>query len=244
MLVNRSYFFNTIYLLLLNLFIFGAIACDDGTLPLNQNSLPLCSPADWKQPLSTTETRMGTDANGAEQTQEATPENVEALLEASRYDDIDDVISLASSGTSLDSRDLLGRTALHMASANGHLDIVDYLIRNGVDINASNIEKNTPLHWACLNGHIEVVKRLILAGASVSALNSHERTPMDEAVNNGKMDVVDAINTAVAQVELGSASVSNRDLLLEGEPLCLFAMSGMSYGASSWDNFAVVLCHL
>ncbi|CAL5425436.1 unnamed protein product [Camellia sinensis] len=181
---------------------------------------------------------MGAEANAAEQTPvETTPENVEALLEAARYDDIDDVTNLASAGISLDSKDSQGRTgtssevhsktilceevlpnksigpqlqstSLHMASANGHLDIVDYLIRNGVDVNASNVEKNTPLHWACLNGHIEVVKNLILAGASVSVLNSHERTPMDEAVSRGKMDVIDAINTAVTQVELSSASVS------------------------------------
>ncbi|KAL6966599.1 hypothetical protein U1Q18_032381 [Sarracenia purpurea var. burkii] len=152
---------------------------------------------------------MGAEGNAAEQTPaETTPEKVEALLEAARFDDIEDVISLASCGISLDSKDSQWRTALHMASANGHLDIVDYLIRNGADVNASNVEKNTPLHWACLNGHIEVVKNLILAGASVSVLNSHERTPMDEAVSRGKMDVIDAINAAVTQVELNGTRVS------------------------------------
>ncbi|EYU45456.1 hypothetical protein MIMGU_mgv1a015521mg [Erythranthe guttata] len=83
--------------------------------------------------------------------------SIDAFLEAARYDDIDDVTSIASAGVPLDSKDLEGRTALHMASANGHLDIVDYLIRNGADVNACNTEKNTPLHWACLNGHIEVL---------------------------------------------------------------------------------------
>ncbi|KAK6916131.1 Ankyrin repeat, partial [Dillenia turbinata] len=106
---------------------------------------------------------------------------------AARYDDIDDVESLASAGISLDSKDSEGRTAFHMASANGHLDVVEYLISSRVDVNASNLEKNTPLHWACLNGHVE-------------------RTPLDEAVSGGKMDVIDAINTAVAQVELTSVA--------------------------------------
>ncbi|XP_070027955.1 uncharacterized protein LOC107786940 isoform X2 [Nicotiana tabacum] len=116
---------------------------------------------------------MGAEDNTVEQTHsETTSETIEALLEAARYDDLDDVTSLASSGVSLDSKDSEGRTALHMASANGHYGIVEYLIRNGADVNASNVEKNTPLHWACLNGHIEVAKSLILAGASVSALNS------------------------------------------------------------------------
>lgn len=99
-------------------------------------------------------------------------------------------------------------SALHMATANGHLDIVEYLIKNGADLNACNLEKNTPLHWACLNGHSEVVRVLIVGGADATILNSHERTPMDEAVSRGKMEVVDAINTAVAQVELDGSSVS------------------------------------
>ncbi|KAL3829641.1 hypothetical protein ACJIZ3_018443 [Penstemon smallii] len=128
--------------------------------------------------------------------------------QAARYNDIDDVMSMASAGVSLDSKDSQGRTALHMASANGHLSIVDYLIHNGAEVNALNVEKNTPLHWACLNGHIEVLKRLILAGANVSLLNSHERTPVDEAVSRGKMDVIDAINEAEAQLELAGTQVS------------------------------------
>uniref|UniRef100_A0A803Q0G6 Uncharacterized protein n=1 Tax=Cannabis sativa TaxID=3483 RepID=A0A803Q0G6_CANSA len=137
--------------------------------------------------------------NSAEAEQTAvdttSPENIEALLEAARYGDIDDLTILVS-------------TALHMACANGYLDIVEYLISKRVELNPTNAENNTPLHWACLNGHVEVVKKLILAGASVSALNSYERTPMDEAVSNGKMDVIDAINTAVAQLELAGISVS------------------------------------
>ncbi|KAH8519975.1 hypothetical protein H0E87_001427 [Populus deltoides] len=102
---------------------------------------------------------MGEGANQAEQQTrtETTPETVDALLEAARYDDIEDIARLASSGVSLDSKDSLGRTALHMAAANGHLDIVEYLVSQGVDLNAANKEKNTALHWACLNGHIEVI---------------------------------------------------------------------------------------
>ncbi|KAJ6692205.1 ANKYRIN REPEAT FAMILY PROTEIN, partial [Salix purpurea] len=55
---------------------------------------------------------MGTVTNQAErQTQvETTPEIVDALLEAARYDDFEDITRLASSGISLDSKDSLGRT--------------------------------------------------------------------------------------------------------------------------------------
>ncbi|MQL76230.1 hypothetical protein Taro_008631, partial [Colocasia esculenta] len=127
---------------------------------------------------------------------------------AARYDDIEDVVNLSSAGIPLDSKDSEGRTALHMAAANGHLEIVEYLIRNGVDVNASNAENNTPLHWACLNGHIEVVKALILGGADVSRLNRHERSAVDEAVARGKLEVIDAVNAAMAQLELSGAQVS------------------------------------
>ncbi|RAL48049.1 hypothetical protein DM860_017840 [Cuscuta australis] len=136
-------------------------------------------------------------------------EDIESLIEAARYADIEDIKSLVSRGVSLDSKDSLGRTALHMASANGHLDVVNYLIDSKVDVNAFNEEKNTPLHWACINGHMEVVKSLILAGASVSALNSHGNTPLDEALRmNNKLEVVDAINQAVTQFELQRSTVS------------------------------------
>lgn len=120
----------------------------------------------------------------------------------------DDLRTLASDGLSLHSRDSQGRTALHMAAANGHMTIVEYLISEGVDINALNDENNAPLHWACLNGHVEVVKRLILAGASLSLLNRYERTPMDEAIGAEKMEIIDAINTTVAQMELENTSMT------------------------------------
>ena len=55
---------------------------------------------------------MGTAANPVvdQPSSETTSDQVEALLEAARYDDLDDVVSLASSGVSLDSKDSLGRT--------------------------------------------------------------------------------------------------------------------------------------
>ncbi|CAF1786408.1 unnamed protein product [Brassica oleracea var. botrytis] len=143
---------------------------------------------------------------GAETVVEA--EKIDDLLEAARYNDIDDLKSLAFDGVSLNSRDSQGRTALHMAAANGHMSIVEYLISQGVDINALNEENNAPLHWACLNGHIEVVKKMILAGASLSLLNRYERTPMDEAIGAGKMEIIDAINTTVTQMELENTTVA------------------------------------
>ncbi|KAL9250042.1 GA-binding protein subunit beta-2-like protein [Drosera capensis] len=127
---------------------------------------------------------------------------------AARYDELDDIRSLYAAGVSLDSKDEQGRTALHMAAANGHLDVVEFLLSKGVDVDACNQENNTPLHWACLNGRKEVIESLIMAGANVSALNSHDRTPMDEALVQNKTEVIDVFNMAVAQLELCQTTVS------------------------------------
>ncbi|KAF7844250.1 ankyrin repeat-containing protein P16F5.05c-like [Senna tora] len=54
---------------------------------------------------------MGAEEPTAQRTPpEVTEENVDALLEAARYDDMGDVVSLPSIGVPLDSKDSHGRS--------------------------------------------------------------------------------------------------------------------------------------
>jgi ankyrin repeat protein len=59
----------------------------------------------------------------------------------------------------------LGNTALHFASANGHLRCVTALLEEDVEKDTPNNDGHTPLHAAALNGRLAVARALIAAGA-------------------------------------------------------------------------------
>ncbi|KAG6400457.1 hypothetical protein SASPL_137289 [Salvia splendens] len=168
---------------------------------------------------------MGAPVKTAEQPpQDATAETIDALLEAARYDDIDDLMSIASSGVSLDSKDSEGRTgfrlfplssdfvcsciatALHMASANGHLDIVDYLVRNGVmEVLDDNIYLGTVTARSCLKLSVITWKMVVDgnekdANLDVNACNVEKNTPLHWASLNGHIEVVKRLILSGAEI--------------------------------------------
>lgn len=134
------------------------------------------------------------------------PQNVsmedlaDLLIDGARHDEAEDVQTALDLKVDVNSTDYNGRTALHMASGNGHATIAQSLIDAGADVGAKNEEGNTPLHFACLNGHVDIVKMLMLHGASPSELNRHSRTPVDEALGRPFQDsVVDVVNSFFKQ---------------------------------------------
>ena len=57
---------------------------------------------------------------------------------------------------------LVGETALEMASAKGHEAVVEQLLNcDSIDVNHKNVYGNTCLELASMNGHTEVVKMLL-----------------------------------------------------------------------------------
>ncbi|KAK9815464.1 hypothetical protein WJX72_004084 [[Myrmecia] bisecta] len=131
-------------------------------------------------------------------------ELVEFLIDSARYGDLEDVQQALDSKLDPSACDEDGRTALHMASANGHTEVVRLLVDAGADIGSQNKEGNTPLHWACLNGHEAVARFLLQHGASPSCLNSHTRTPVDECLGrpfqDAMMDVVNSFSKVPTHV--------------------------------------------
>lgn len=106
-----------------------------------------------------------------------------------------------------------GNSALHMASANGHVEIINYILSIFPDSASSPKEKqeeeggereskkglldmqnkagNTALHYASLNGHSPAVKALISAGADPSVQNSAGHEAAFEAERAEKAEVAE-----------------------------------------------------
>ena len=80
-------------------------------------------------------------------------------------------------------------TALHSASAQGHLQVVRYLLRYGVDINIRDSGLETPLLLSSWKGHSDVIQCLLEHGADVNLRDQFQHTPLMLAVYWG----VDAV---------------------------------------------------
>ena len=62
------------------------------------------------------------------------------------------------------------RTALHLASEEGHAEVVGVLLTDGLaKVDAVDNKKRTALHLASEGGHEDALKKLLAAGAEVSA---------------------------------------------------------------------------
>ncbi|KAK9464035.1 ankyrin repeat-containing domain protein [Lipomyces oligophaga] len=138
-----------------------------------------------------------------------TEEQIDELLSASRYGELDELKSMVQNIMKEDGIDAKGviaqvidpfsrSTPLHMASANGDVDIATYLLGLPAAavgdvslVSLKNESGNTPLHWACLNGHIDLVALLCDAGADPFEQNFVGQDSVFQAENNDKMDIVE-----------------------------------------------------
>lgn len=99
--------------------------------------------------------------------------------------------------------DKTGRTALHLASANGHIDTVRALIpslRDTADLNAADCGEATALHYAAQNGHAELVDFLLKSGANLDVRDINGKTPLHCAVEGDHGAAATILVTAGANV--------------------------------------------
>lgn len=123
---------------------------------------------------------------------------------------------LRRKGASITSRDLDGRTALHWASAGGHIHLLRHILKvdpNGVatTINSSDDAGWTPLHSAVSSGHTEAVAFLLENGSEPSAMTKQKRTILHYLKGSKEMAelVIPKMETSVldGQDELGNTAM-------------------------------------
>ncbi|TGO74545.1 hypothetical protein BELL_0273g00060 [Botrytis elliptica] len=86
-----------------------------------------------------------------------------------------------------------GKTALHIASFNGHLEIVKLLLNTNIEHKAKDSTGRSALHDATRGGHSQIFRELIAAGLNLFDRNNSDEDPLCEACRNGHRDLVQEI---------------------------------------------------
>ena len=122
------------------------------------------------------------------------------LLSAARRGQADTIQALLAQGSNVDTRNLVGETALIQAAEKGRLEVVELLITHHAEVNAQDKLGWTALMRAAYEGHLKVMERLIAAGATLSLKNRHGATALMSAAYGGHADCVQVLLSAGAEV--------------------------------------------
>ena len=116
-------------------------------------------------------------------------EDEKLLVARARAGNVEEVKKLLATGTSPNSKDLAGNTALRSASSNGRLKVVELLISKGANVNAKDSEGITALHLAAQRNKYAVIEFLISSGAELNPIGLGI-TPLDFAQDYNNDDSV------------------------------------------------------
>jgi cytohesin len=87
---------------------------------------------------------------------------------------------------SIDAKNNLQRTALHLAALNGHAEVAEDLVGVAADSHAVDSIGETPLHYAAEYGHEAAMRALECSGADVDAAYKPGNRPLHLAASNDK----------------------------------------------------------
>jgi len=126
---------------------------------------------------------------------------MEALYEAARKGQDDEVRMLLGSGVDVDKGGSDGATALYNAARGGHETVARLLIEANADVNKSKNNGWTPLMRASAGGYTSVVHILIEANADVNKVDENDETALHLAVQESHESVVRTLIESGARVE-------------------------------------------
>lgn len=114
------------------------------------------------------------------------------LIDAVGRRSAEDFVRALAAGHHVDTRDNDGRTALHLAAADGSVAIVRAALAAGADPNAVDRRGWTPLHFAAQNYFPEVARLLIAGHADPDLGDENGNTPLSNAVfeSRGRAEMI------------------------------------------------------
>jgi uncharacterized protein len=127
----------------------------------------------------------------------------ELLLEATKTNDLANVVTALEQGADIETKEPLGAmTPLIIASTNGSTEIATYLIEMGADVNATNKQGVTPLIGAALNGHADLVALLAPHTTNLDQLSGmrYKENALHLAARDGHTAVIAALLEAGADI--------------------------------------------
>ncbi|XP_041479668.1 E3 ubiquitin-protein ligase MIB2-like isoform X1 [Lytechinus variegatus] len=110
------------------------------------------------------------------------------LYNAAKTGDHDRVLEILSSSPENVNGKVNDKSALHKASARGHLKVVKALIEAGADIEITTDDGHTPLHYAVDGDEPAVVKYLIEKGADIDRGSTRQRRAIHRAAYGNFVD--------------------------------------------------------
>uniref|UniRef100_W5MQ00 Death domain-containing protein n=1 Tax=Lepisosteus oculatus TaxID=7918 RepID=W5MQ00_LEPOC len=120
--------------------------------------------------------------------------NVEQKLrDASKTNDVETLLSLLKKAVDVNAADVVGRVALHWASAKGQEPAVHILVDHDADVNTEDKYGMTPALYATWFGHLQILKILVSAGAVIPHTNMSGQGLLHCAAARGRLDIVEYI---------------------------------------------------
>ena len=131
-----------------------------------------------------------------------------ALASAAFNGHVNVVQFLFGQGISIEAKNKLGQTPLHLSTRSNRVNVVESLISSGANIDATDEKGDTPLHYAAASNYPEIAKILVKGGADINRENNDGQTPLETAVENTSLEVVDVLEHDVTDNNPTSLKVS------------------------------------
>jgi hypothetical protein len=90
----------------------------------------------------------------------------------------------------VNAKDIIGATALHVASSSGNEAIVEFLLNFGPDLSIQNSFGSAALDEAAWGGHSNIVRRLLSSGALVNSKDDYGYTALHSAASSGHLETI------------------------------------------------------